>query len=172
MLEQRRRNGLLGRDILGRPGFDFDVRIQLGAGAYICGEETALISSCEGLRGDPKNRPPFPPQRGYLDGPTIVNNVETFCCTSRILLEGAAWFAAMGSGRTAGTKVLSISGDCRKPGVYEVPFGITPARAARGGRGRQPRRDAHRRPVPPDDRARAASTAASATTTSPRAAPS
>jgi [NiFe] hydrogenase diaphorase moiety large subunit len=124
VLEERRRAGLLGRGILGKAGFDFDVRIQLGAGAYICGEETALISSCEGLRGDPKNRPPFPPQKGYLESPTIVNNVESFCCTSRILLEGAAWFAAMGSPRTAGTKVLSISGDCRKPGVYEVPFGI------------------------------------------------
>ena len=126
VLDDRRKKGLLGRDILGVPGFDFDIRIQLGAGAYICGEETALISSCEGLRGDPKNRPPFPPQQGYLDGPTIVNNVETFCCTSRIMLEGPEWFAAMGSGRTAGTKVLSISGDCRRPGVYEVPFGITP----------------------------------------------
>jgi [NiFe] hydrogenase diaphorase moiety large subunit len=125
VLEERRHAGLLGRDILGTPGFDFEIRIQLGAGAYICGEETALISSCEGLRGDPKNRPPFPVEKGYLDGPTVVNNVETFCCTSRILLEGAAWFAAMGSPRTAGTKVLSIAGDCRKPGVYEVPFGIT-----------------------------------------------
>ncbi len=126
VLEERRRNGLLGRDILGTPGFHFDVRIQLGAGAYVCGEETALISSCEGLRGDPKNRPPFPPQKGYLEGPTIVNNVETYCCASRILLEGGEWFAAMGTKRTAGTKVLSIAGDCRKPGVYEVPFGITP----------------------------------------------
>ncbi len=125
VLEDRRRKGLLGRDILGVPGFNFDVRIQLGAGAYICGEETALISSCEGLRGDPKNRPPFPPQQGYLGGPTIVNNVESFCCTSRILLEGGAWFASMGSPRTTGTKALSIAGDCRKPGVYEVPFGIT-----------------------------------------------
>jgi len=122
---ERRRQGLLGTDILGKKGFLFDIRIQLGAGAYICGEETALISSCEGLRGDPRNRPPFPPQQGYLGCPTIVNNVETFCCASRILLEGASWFAAMGSPRTSGTKVLSISGDCRKPGVYEVPFGIT-----------------------------------------------
>jgi [NiFe] hydrogenase diaphorase moiety large subunit len=125
VIEERRRAGLLGRDILGKKGFHFDIRIQLGAGAYVCGEETALISSCEGLRGDPKNRPPFPPQKGYLGSPTVVNNVESFCCTSRILLEGAAWFAAMGSGRTSGTKVLSIAGDCRKPGVYEVPFGIT-----------------------------------------------
>ena len=124
-IEERRRQGLLGTDILGKKGFPFDIRIQLGAGAYICGEETALISSCEGLRGDPRNRPPFPPQQGYLGCPTIVNNVETFCCASRILLEGASWFAAMGSARTSGTKVLSISGDCRKPGVYEVPFGIT-----------------------------------------------
>ncbi len=126
VLDERRRAGLLGRDILDTPGFHFDIRIQLGAGAYICGEETALISSCEGLRGDPKNRPPFPVEKGYLDLPTIVNNVETYCCVSRILLQGAAWFAAMGTARTTGTKVLSIAGDCRKPGVYEVPFGITP----------------------------------------------
>ena len=125
LIEARLKNGLLGKDILGKKGFNFDLRIQLGAGAYICGEETALISSCEGLRGDPKNRPPFPPQQGYLNRPTIVNNVETFCCVSRILIQGASWFAAIGSANTAGTKVLSISGDCRKPGVYEVPFGIT-----------------------------------------------
>jgi [NiFe] hydrogenase diaphorase moiety large subunit len=124
VVDERRREGLLGKGILGRAGFDFDIRFQLGAGAYVCGEETALISSCEGLRGDPKNRPPFPPQKGYLGGPSIVNNVETFCCAGRIMIEGAPWFAAMGSGRTSGTKVLSISGDCRKPGVYEVPFGI------------------------------------------------
>jgi len=125
VIEERRRQGLLGADILGKKGFAFDIRIQLGAGAYVCGEETALISSCEGLRGDPRNRPPFPPQQGYLGCPTIVNNVESFCCAARILLEGGAWFAAMGAARTSGTKVLSISGDCRKPGIYEVPFGVT-----------------------------------------------
>jgi [NiFe] hydrogenase diaphorase moiety large subunit len=125
VIAERTQKGLLGRDILGKPGFHFDIRIQLGAGAYVCGEETALISSCEGLRGDPRNRPPFPPQQGYKDRPTIVNNVETYCCAARILVQGAAWFAAMGSARTTGTKVLSIAGDCRKPGVYEVPFGIT-----------------------------------------------
>jgi [NiFe] hydrogenase diaphorase moiety large subunit len=124
-IEERKRRGWLGRDILGRVGLNFDIRIQLGAGAYVCGEETALISSCEGLRGDPRNRPPFPPQQGYLNQPTIVNNVETYCCASRILLEGGAWFAAIGSSRTSGTKVLSIAGDCRKPGIYEVPFGVT-----------------------------------------------
>jgi [NiFe] hydrogenase diaphorase moiety large subunit len=91
----------------------------------VCGEETALISSCEGLRGDPKNRPPFPVEQGYLGLPTIINNVESFCCAARIMLRGAAWFASMGSERTTGTKALSVSGDCRKPGVYEVPFGIS-----------------------------------------------
>lgn len=125
VLETRRRQGLLGKAILGKPGFDFDIRIQMGAGAYVCGEETALISSCEGLRGDPKNRPPFPAQKGYMGCPTIVNNVETFSAAARIMERGANWFAEMGSERTTGTKVLSICGDCRKPGVYEVPFGIT-----------------------------------------------
>jgi [NiFe] hydrogenase diaphorase moiety large subunit len=125
VLESRRQRQLLGPGILGQPGFDFDIRIQMGAGAYVCGEETALISSCEGLRGDPKNRPPFPAQQGYRGCPTIVNNVETFSAVSRIMEKGAEWFAAMGSERTTGTKLLSVCGDCRKPGVYEVPFGIT-----------------------------------------------
>ncbi|MFH1732526.1 MAG: NAD(P)H-dependent oxidoreductase subunit E [Planctomycetota bacterium] len=124
ILNERRSNGLLGKDICGKKGFDFDIRIQMGAGAYICGEETALISSCEGLRGDPKNRPPFPAQKGYQAGPTTVNNVETFCCVARILENGAGWFARMGSSGSSGTKLLSISGDCSKAGVYEVPFGI------------------------------------------------
>jgi [NiFe] hydrogenase diaphorase moiety large subunit len=125
VLEDRRQRGLLGPSVMGKDGFAFDIRIQMGAGAYVCGEETALISSCEGLRGDPKNRPPFPAQQGYKGCPTIVNNVETFSAVARIMEKGAAWFAAMGSERTTGTKLLSICGDCRKPGVYEVPFGIT-----------------------------------------------
>ncbi len=104
-------------------GFDFDIRIQLGAGAYICGEESALISSCEGLRGDPRNRPPFPAQRGYLGMPTSVNNVETLCCVPRILEMGSAWFASIGSHKSTGTKLLSVSGDCTRRGVYEVPLG-------------------------------------------------
>jgi [NiFe] hydrogenase diaphorase moiety large subunit len=124
-LQDRRAAGLLGRNVAGKPGFHFDIRIQMGAGAYICGEETAMISSCEGLRGDPKNRPPFPAQKGYLGCPTTVNNSETFCCVARILNEGPGWFAQMGSKGSAGTKVLSVSGDCRTPGVFEVPFGIT-----------------------------------------------
>ncbi|MCK5114561.1 MAG: NAD(P)H-dependent oxidoreductase subunit E [Phycisphaerae bacterium] len=125
VLARRRSDGLLGKSVCGKDGFDFDIRIQMGAGAYICGEETALISSCEGLRGDPKNRPPFPAQEGYKAGPTTVNNVETFCCCARVMEKGADWFAGIGDGQSVGTKLLSISGDCGKPGIYEVPFGIT-----------------------------------------------
>jgi [NiFe] hydrogenase diaphorase moiety large subunit len=125
ILEERRKQGLLGKNVMGKSGFDYDIRIQMGAGAYICGEETALISSCEGTRGDPKNRPPFPAQKGYLGYPTVVNNVETFCAVVRVLDMGAGWFAELGSKGSAGTKVLSISGDCQRPGVYEYPFGIS-----------------------------------------------
>jgi [NiFe] hydrogenase diaphorase moiety large subunit len=123
-LENRRKKGLLGRNILGAKGFDFDVRIQMGAGAYICGEESALISSCEGLRGEPKNRPPFPVEKGYLGKPTTVNNVETLCCVARILDRGAPWFYAMGTKASKGTKLLSVCGDCQRPGIYEVPYGV------------------------------------------------
>ena len=125
VLEERRQAGLLGQMICGKGGFDVDIRIQMGAGAYICGEETALIQSAEGLRGDPRNRPPFPAQQGYLGKPTSVNNVETLCCAARILERGSSWFSAMGTPGSAGTKLLSISGDCRAPGIYEVPFGVT-----------------------------------------------
>ena len=124
VLEGRRKTGLLGRNIGGKEGFEFDIRIQLGAGAYICGEESALISSCEGLRGEPKTRPPFPAEKGYLGHPTIVNNVETLCCAARILDRGAHWFASLGTAKSSGTKLLSVSGDCAGPGVYEVPFGM------------------------------------------------
>jgi [NiFe] hydrogenase diaphorase moiety large subunit len=125
VLERRRLGNSLGNNVTGKEGFDFDIRIQMGAGAYICGEETALISSCEGLRGDPKNRPPFPAQKGYLQKPTSVNNVETLCCVVRILDKGAAWFDKIGTKGSAGTKLLSVSGDCQSPGVYEFPLGIT-----------------------------------------------
>ena len=124
ILARRRGEGLLGGGICNKKGFDFDIRIQMGAGAYVCGEETALISSCEGLRGDPKNRPPFPAQNGYMGLPTVVNNVETFCCVARILEKGPDWFAGIGSKDSTGTKLLSVSGDCERPGVYELPFGI------------------------------------------------
>ncbi len=123
VLEERRRRGLLGKAILGIRGFDFDIRLQLGAGAYICGEEGALISSCEGLPGEPKTRPPFPVNRGYLGHPTVVNNVETFCHAARILDRGAAWFHAMGTDGSHGTKLFSICGDCLNPGIYELPYG-------------------------------------------------
>ncbi|MBN2573306.1 MAG: NAD(P)H-dependent oxidoreductase subunit E [Deltaproteobacteria bacterium] len=125
VLAKRRAAGLLGRDILGKAGFKFDIRIQLGAGAYVCGEETALLSSCEGKAGNPKTRPPFPAQKGYLDMPTVINNVETHCAAARIVENGPSWFASMGTKASSGTKVFSVSGDCAQPGVYEIPFGIT-----------------------------------------------
>ena len=124
VLQKRREDNLLGRDISGKAGFNFDMRIQMGAGAYVCGEETGLISSCEGLRGDPKNRPPFPAQKGYLGCPSVVNNVETLACVTRILEQGPGTFCEVGSKGSPGTKLLCISGDCKSPGVYEVPFGI------------------------------------------------
>ena len=125
VLDERRAAGLLGTNIRDKRGFDFDVRIQMGAGAYICGEETALIASLEGLRGDPKTRPPFPAQEGYLGKPTSVNNVETLCCVARILEMGSGWFSSMGTPASTGTKLLSISGDCSRHGIYEVPFGVS-----------------------------------------------
>ena len=131
VLEGRRSRGMLGEQVWGRNDFSFDIRIQMGAGAYVCGEETALLDSCEGKRGDPRNRPPFPAQKGYLGYPTSVTNVETFCCVSRIIQEGAAWFAKLGSEGSSGTKLLSISGDCRCPGIYEVPFGVSLAEVLR-----------------------------------------
>jgi [NiFe] hydrogenase diaphorase moiety large subunit len=125
VLKTRRRLGLLGDNIRGRDGFNFDIRIQLGAGAYICGEESALLESLEGKRGAPRDRPPFPTERGYLQQPTAIDNVETFACAARIMEKGADWFAGFGTTQSTGTKLMSVSGDCAHPGVYEVPFGIT-----------------------------------------------
>ncbi len=125
VLEDLRAKNVLGKNVAGKDGFNFDIRIQTGAGAYICGEESALIESAEGKRGEPRNRPPFPAQKGYLGYPTSVNNVETFCCVSRIMLEGGEWFKKMGTAQSSGTKLLSVSGDCKKPGIYEVEFGTT-----------------------------------------------
>lgn len=116
---------LAGARSRGVTGDGFDIRLQLGAGAYVCGEEGALISSCEGLPGEPKTRPPFPVTRGYLGHPTVVNNVETFAHVARILDRGAAWFRAIGTDRSHGTKLFSVSGDCARPGVYELPYGLT-----------------------------------------------
>lgn len=122
-MNQRRAANLLGNNILGNDGFNFDVRIQMGAGAYVCGEETSLISSCEGTRGDPTDRTPFPVVKGYMVSPTAVNNVESYCCAARIMDKGPGWFSGIGTERSAGTKLLSVCGDCSRPGIYEVPFG-------------------------------------------------
>jgi [NiFe] hydrogenase diaphorase moiety large subunit len=122
-----RREGLLGRNVAGRKGFDFDIVIKSGAGAYVCGEESALLESAEGKRGEPRDRPPFPVSVGYLGQPTTVNNVETLATAARILVEGATWFKALGTAQSAGTKLLSVSGDCSRPGVYEVEYGLTVA---------------------------------------------
>jgi len=122
-LGRRREANLLGNDILGNKGFNFDVRIQMGAGAYVCGEETSLIRSCEGARGDPTDRTPFPVVQGYMVSPTAVNNVETYCCAARIMDKGPGWFDSIGTQRSSGTKLLSVCGDCERPGIYEVPFG-------------------------------------------------
>ncbi|NND92684.1 MAG: NADP oxidoreductase [Granulosicoccus sp.] len=125
VLEQRRRDQLLGRQILGVDGFNFDLDIHVGAGAYVCGEESALIESLEGKRGTPRIRPPFPVERGYLDRPTVVNNVETFCAVTRIAQRGGAWWSAIGTAQSSGTKIHSVSGDCARPGIYEYPFGVS-----------------------------------------------
>ena len=125
VLEQMRSDNLLGQDIAGKAGFSFDIRIQLGAGSYVCGEESALLESAEGKRGEPRNRPPFPAQSGYQTMPTVIDNVETLTSAAQIINKGAAWFNNMGTEESTGTKVLSISGDCQHPGIYEVEFGIT-----------------------------------------------
>ena len=124
-LDKMKKEKKLGKDIMGKKGFDFDIKILIGAGAYVCGEETALIESMEGQHGEPRNRPPFPVNTGYHTHPSIVNNVETFANTPHIISKGADWFASIGTEKSSGSKLLSISGDCEKPGVYEVPFGIT-----------------------------------------------
>ena len=125
VLERRRRDGLLGSDIAGMPGADFEIEIHVGAGAYVCGEESALIESLEGKRGTPRNRPPFPVTNGYLDQPTVVNNVETFAAAALIAVHGGDWYAAIGTRHSAGTKLLSVAGDCARPGIYEYPFGVS-----------------------------------------------
>ena len=125
VLARRRADGLLGESICGQRGFNFDIDIHLGAGAYVCGEESALIESLEGKRGIPRNRPPYPVTHGYLQQPTTVNNVETYCAAALIAINGGAWYRNIGTAKSAGTKVLSVSGDCALPGVYEYPFGVT-----------------------------------------------
>lgn len=123
-IQDFRNDGLLGEQILGTD-FEFDIRIQMGAGAYVCGDETALIESCEGKRGTPRVKPPYPIQQGYLGMPTSVNNVETLAIASRIIEEGSAQFTAMGTDESTGTRLLSVSGDCDQPGIYEIEWGTT-----------------------------------------------
>jgi len=125
ILQERRDANWLGESVLGKKGFDFDIEIHMGAGAYICGEESALIESLEGKRGIPRNRPPFPVTSGYMNKPTVVNNVETFVAAARIADFGADWFRSSGTEQSTGTKLLSVSGDCERPGIYEYPYGVT-----------------------------------------------
>ena len=125
ILSRRRDMNLLGESILGRAGFDFDIEVHLGAGAYVCGEESALIESLEGKRGVPRNRPPYPVTHGFLGKPTIVNNVETFAAAALVAARGGEWYRAIGTSKSAGTKLLSVSGDVARSGIYEYPFGVT-----------------------------------------------
>lgn len=123
-IQQARNLGLLGKDILGS-GFDFDLEVRMGAGAFVCGEETALIASIEGRRGEPRPRPPFPAVQGLWNKPTNVNNVETYSVVPQIILKGAEWYASYGTEKSKGTKTFALAGDLNHTGLIEVPFGIT-----------------------------------------------
>ncbi len=123
-LDGLRRSNLLGQNICGQEGFNFDIEIHVGAGAYVCGEETALIESLEGKPGKPRIRPPFPVTYGYLGQPTTVNNVETLCKVLEIATAGGAKYAGQGTKQSTGTKILSVAGDVDLPGLYEYPFGV------------------------------------------------
>ncbi|MBK9759984.1 MAG: NADH-quinone oxidoreductase subunit NuoF [Flavobacteriales bacterium] len=123
-IEEARAAGWLGKNILGS-GFDHDIHVQVGAGAYICGEETALLESLEGKRGNPRIKPPFPAVKGLYDCPTVVNNVETIAAVVPIINDGGDEYAKIGVGRSTGTKLISAGGNIRKPGVYEIELGIT-----------------------------------------------
>ena len=121
-IEQARSRGLLGENILGS-GFSCDLNIKIGAGAFVCGEETALIESMEGKRGMPRLKPPFPAQSGYLNEPSNINNVETFANVAWIINNGGAAFAAMGTENSKGTKVFALTGKVQRGGLVEVPMG-------------------------------------------------
>ncbi|MFI8889838.1 NAD(P)H-dependent oxidoreductase subunit E [Streptomyces paradoxus] len=123
-IAQARARGLLGDDVLGQ-GYAFDIEIRRGAGAYICGEETALFNSIEGYRGEPRSKPPFPVEKGLFGKPTVENNVETLVNVLPVLTMGAPAYAAIGTGRSTGPKLFCVSGCVERPGVYEVPFGAT-----------------------------------------------
>ena len=123
-IDQAREAGLLGKDIFGS-GFDFDMEIRLGAGAFVCGEETALMTSIEGNRGEPRPRPPYPAVKGLFGCPTVENNVETFANVPQIILKGAEWFASMGTEKSKGTKVFALGGKIKHTGLVEIPMGTT-----------------------------------------------
>ena len=123
-INQAREYGLLGKDIFGT-GFDFDLDIRLGAGAFVCGEETALLTSIEGKRGEPRPRPPFPAVKGLWGKPTLLNNVETYANITQIILNGPEWFASMGTEKSKGTKVFALGGKINNTGLVEIPMGTT-----------------------------------------------
>ncbi len=123
-INQARNLGLLGKNILGS-GFDFDLEVRMGAGAFVCGEETALMASIEGNRGEPRPRPPFPAVKGLFGKPSNINNVETYANVPQIILKGADWYASMGTEKSKGTKTFALAGDVKHTGLIEVPFGIT-----------------------------------------------
>ncbi len=123
-IDQAHEYGLLGKDIFGT-GFDFDISLRLGAGAFVCGEETALMTSIEGKRGEPRPRPPFPALKGLFQKPTILNNVETWANVTQIILNGPEWFRSIGTERSAGTKVFALGGKIKHTGLVEVPMGTT-----------------------------------------------
>lgn len=123
-IDQARDYGLLGDNIMGK-GFKFDLEIRLGAGAFVCGEETALMESVEGRRGEPRPRPPFPAVKGLFGKPTLLNNVETYANITQIILNGASWYASIGTEKSKGTKVFALGGNINNVGLVEVPMGIT-----------------------------------------------
>ena len=123
-IKQAREYGVLGKNIFGT-GFNFDIQLRLGAGAFVCGEETALLTSIEGNRGEPRPRPPFPAVKGLFGQPTIINNVETYANVCQIILKGADWFAGMGTDRSKGTKVFALGGKIENTGLVEIPMGTT-----------------------------------------------
>jgi len=123
-IEQARAMGLLGKNILGS-GFDFDLEVRMGAGAFVCGEETALMASIEGSRGEPRPRPPFPAVKGLFAKPSNINNVETYSNVPQIILKGAEWYSSFGTEKSKGTKTFALAGDVKHTGLIEVPFGLT-----------------------------------------------
>ncbi|MBN2715758.1 MAG: dehydrogenase [Deltaproteobacteria bacterium] len=131
VLAARRKAGLLGKQVAGNPRFNFDIRIQIGEGAYVCGQETALIEFLEGHRGEPRNRPPYPAVSGYRGAPTVVHNVETWAWVTCVMAKGAKWFHDLGTPKSPGMKLFSVSGDCSRPGVYEFQLGLSVAELLR-----------------------------------------